>query len=304
MTSTFVLVYYVDHKALEQKFVSLALGEDGTNVEQSYTARGGRMSAKGSQHAREQQVASRDFFDDEYDDELPGRMPKSVRRYHSDVKSETGRVPADVQASSQSVRLASTGKVPPRRTAVTQGRTPAVSTGRRHVVDTEDVLGPGKGPLLRGTSLSGRHPHLLVYIGLLLVVMVLGWFALTFLSNWWQVTQDDWHYGRPRTSQIDYVVGHNNDSSAQPSHFMALNMNRKIEIIECPASDCSKAKIYIGPDLIGPNQDLTPATLSFSDENGDGKPDMIVHIQDTQIIFINENGAFRPQRPNENLQAK
>ncbi|WP_201382849.1 hypothetical protein [Ktedonobacter sp. SOSP1-85] len=273
-------------------------------MEQSYTARGGRMSAKGSQHIREQQVASRDFFDDEYDDELPGRMPKSVRRYHSDVKSETGRAPADVQASSQSVRLASTGKVPPRRTAVTQGRTPAVSTGHRHVVDTEDVLGPGKGPLLRGKHLSGHHPHLLVYIGLLLVVMVLGWFALTFLSNWWQVTQDDWHYGRPRTSQIDYVVGHNNDSSAQPSHFMALNINRKIEIIECPAGDCSKAKIYIGPDLIGPNQDLTPATLSFVDENGDGKPDMIVHIQDTQIIFINENDAFRPQRPNENLQAK
>src|SRR2546425_1583080 len=42
-----------------------------------------------------------------------------------------------------------------------------------------------------------------------------------------------WHYGRPRTFQTDAVVGHN-DSAASPSHFIAINLNRHVEVIECP----------------------------------------------------------------------
>ena len=54
--------------------------------------------------------------------------------------------------------------------------------------------------------------------------------------------------------------------------------------------------------LIGQGQDLTPVTLTFKDVNGDGKPDMIVNVQDSHFVYINENGAFRPARPNENIQ--
>ena len=55
----------------------------------------------------------------------------------------------------------------------------------------------------------------------------------------------------------DAVVGHN-DSPANPSHFIALNLNRHIVIIELPGADPSKAKIYTGPILLGDGQDLTP----------------------------------------------
>jgi hypothetical protein len=51
--------------------------------------------------------------------------------------------------------------------------------------------------------------------------------------------------------------------------------------------------------LIGQGQDLAVVTLSFKDVNGDGRPDMIVNIQDSRFVFINENGTFRPQRPGE-----
>jgi hypothetical protein len=132
-------------------------------------------------------------------------------------------------------------------------------------------------------------------------VMLIGWIALSSFASWWQVTQDDWHYGRPRTFQTDYVVGHN-DSLVNPSHFVALNLNRHVDIIEMPGGDAAKAKIYIGPVLIGQGQDLAVVKLSFKDVNGDGKPDMIVSIQDSRFVFINENGGFRPARPGENVQ--
>ncbi len=59
-----------------------------------------------------------------------------------------------------------------------------------------------------------------------------------------------------------------------------------------PGGDTSKAKIYSGPTLIGSGQDLTPVTLTFKDVNGDGKLDMIVNVQDTHLVFLNQNGQF------------
>ena len=123
--------------------------------------------------------------------------------------------------------------------------------------------------------------------------MIIGWLTFSALSSWWQVTQDDWHYGRPRTYQTDAVVGHN-DSPTSPSHFIAMNLNRHVTVIEIPGGDSSKSKIYNGPMLIGPGQDLTPVTLTFKDVNGNGKLDMIVNVQDTHFVFLNSNGTFVP----------
>ncbi len=232
----------------------------------------------------------RDSLDDEYDDAGPSRMPSSVRRYRSDVQRETDRTPADVQSLAQNDYSSSFSPrskgVPPRRTAA-----------QRREVDTEDIVVRKSSELVY----ARRRLHWLVYLGLALLVMLVGWIVLSTVTNWWQVTQDDWHYGRPRTAQYDVVVGHK-DSPTSPSHFIALNLRRHIEIIECPGGDCTNAKIYVGPVLIGQGQDLAPVTLSFKDVNGDGKLDMIVNVQDSRIVFINENGAFRPQKPGENVQ--
>jgi len=135
-------------------------------------------------------------------------------------------------------------------------------------------------------------------VGIGLFVMIFGWLLFSALSGWWQTTQDDWHYGRPRTFQIDAMVGHH-DSAANPSHFLALNLNRHVLIVELPGGDPSQAKIYQGPTLLGAGQDLAPVTLSFQDVNGDGKPDLIVAVEDTRIVFINAQGSFRPARPGE-----
>ena len=74
-----------------------------------------------------------------------------------------------------------------------------------------------------------------------------------------------------------------------------------MEIIEFPGGDTLHARIYQGPTLLGIGSDLAPVTLEFKDVNGDGKIDMLVHVQDSVFVFINENGTYRPARPGETI---
>ena len=40
----------------------------------------------------------------------------------------------------------------------------------------------------------------------------------------------------------------------------------------------------------------TPVTLEFYDVNGDGKVDMIVHVGDQKIVYLNDGTQFKPQQ--------
>jgi len=338
------------------------------SVRQSY-------SRRRSEDAAIPRNTRRDISDDdeEYDDVWPSRMPTSARRYQGDVRTEVGRVQADVQPASQGDYRTSSNPertggttIPPRRTATqsmpaiqqptrrtvtqnvpaaqsarrtatqsmpaiqqptrrtvtqnvpaaqsarrtaTQGVPVVQPVRRRPIEDFDDDIpqrtsgllrqptGPRKAP--RGSS-GGLRFHWLVYVGLAIIGMVICWVLLTSFLSWWQLTQDDLHYGRPRTAQYDVVVGHN-DSNANKSHFIAINLRRHVEVIECPAGDCSKARVMVGPVLIGPNEDLAPVTLTFKDVNSDGKIDIIVNVQDNHFVFINDNGTFRPTRSGDNI---
>lgn len=143
---------------------------------------------------------------------------------------------------------------------------------------------------------SGRRVRRFPVIALLLgmVVMALLVVGMSAFGSWWKIHQDDATYGRPRTFQVDAIVGHN-DGPGHPSHFIFMNLNRHVVIIELPGGDSTKARIYSGPTLFGDGQDLTPVTGEFRDINGDGKPDMIVHIQDQEIVFLNDGKEFVPQ---------
>jgi hypothetical protein len=280
------------------------------NVDQRQTQRSRNVSTM-SRQAPDRSRAALD--EDEFDDIYPTRMPSSVRRYRGDVNTETGRTRADAQ----SVVLARgdaqipqrKSAVPPRR-AATQTSLPIVRSERRSTGPTEmdEVSSHRSGDLpsySRHTTylrqgFNWSRFHWTVYVGAAMLIMLLGWFAVSSLSSWWQVTSDDWHYGRPRTFQTDAVVGHN-DSATNPSHFIALNLQRHVEVIEMPGGDAAKSKIYTGPVLIGQGQDLAAVTLSFKDVNGDGKPDMIINIQDSRFVFINDGSGFRPAHPGENV---
>lgn len=145
-----------------------------------------------------------------------------------------------------------------------------------------------------------RSLHWLVFVGLVLLILLLGYMLLTNLFAWWQITQDDWHYGRPRTYQADAVVGHQ-DSIQHPSHFIAINLNGQIEVIEFPGGDAARAKVYIGPSLIGTSADLMVVTLAFADVNGDGMLDLIIDVQGGHFIFLNNGKQFRPVMANDHV---
>lgn len=110
------------------------------------------------------------------------------------------------------------------------------------------------------------------------------------------------HYGYPRISQEDAVVGHN-DSSSNPSHFTAINLHGRVDIIEFPGGDETHARVYRGPQLFGSDADKAPITLKFVDVTGDHQPDMLVFFQSSWIVFINDKGSFRSPTFQERQEA-
>lgn len=259
--------------------------------------------------ARYQSVTEEEMLQEgEYDDVWPPRLPGSARRYQglADIRTEAGRV-ADVQVQpgKRGYALPSGERhaIPPRRTA-TQARIPALQTPppSHAYIDEENPRTTSVNTLRGRRAGSQRRVHWLFFVGLAMLIMLLGWISLSALGSWWQTTQDDWHYGRPRTFQIDQVVGHH-DSPQNPSHFIAMNLNRHIIVIEIPGGDVSKSVVFSGPTLLGPGQDLTPVTLTFQDVNHDGKPDMIINVQGSQFLFLNQNGTFTPAPQNQNASS-
>jgi hypothetical protein len=137
-----------------------------------------------------------------------------------------------------------------------------------------------------------RQRALLVGIGAgMLLVITLGVLG-QLLVGWIGTSLDDLHYGRPRTSQVDAVVGQG-DSRTHPSHFIALNLAGQVEVIDFPGGDASHAKVYLGPHLYGQNASLVPVTLQFVDTRHNHQLDMVVLFQGEQIIFRNSGGSFQ-----------
>ena len=126
------------------------------------------------------------------------------------------------------------------------------------------------------------------------VALVAGLYvAMSMVLNWGHIMMDNMAYGNPRTTHLDAVVG-NGDSDSQPTHFIALNLNRQVSIIELPGGDVSKAVAITGPYLFGDGEDLTPIQLRVEDINGDSKLDLLVTVKDEQLAYINDKDTFRP----------
>ncbi len=139
---------------------------------------------------------------------------------------------------------------------------------------------------------SGRT-YWLVYLLAGMAVMAGLAMALSSLGSWWQGVQDGWTYGLPRTYQVDSVVGHNHDSVAHPSHFLALNLRGHLVVVELPAGDPSKGVIYPGPALDGTSAEQQVVTLSFVDVDRDGTPDLVLRHGEVAEVWLNKGGRFR-----------
>jgi hypothetical protein len=137
-----------------------------------------------------------------------------------------------------------------------------------------------------------RKPHWLLLIGLGMSMAILLILLSAYAVQWGTSVWDTIQYGYPRTFQTDAFVGH--ESGKTPSHFVAMNLHGRVEILELPGGDASRAHLYVGPQLSGPDADQVPVTLQFVNTRDRAHPDMVVSFQNTQIVFLNENGVFRP----------
>jgi hypothetical protein len=337
MIDTFgAFVYY--ESRLEQKFNepdsgSVLTNEGAAEVDQRSAART-MSSARATQRTQRSQrpaqrepIAQPDIFSEEFDDIWPSQAASSVRRYRSDVQSVHGRshmqkgVHADADEPGYGEQPVAHGHhqhvVPARRSAPQSNQhqpgqvaevaiamedddrsTAALSpASQRSEVRTEDFLVIPEFQRLTKQRKSERE-RWIAFVVIAAVVMMLGWYIVNAVIGWCLVMQDDMRYGRPRTYQVDQVVGHN-DSLASPSHFIAINLNRHVEVIEFPGGDAVHARVYMGPVLVGAGQDLAAVTLTFKDLNHDGRPDMIINVQASHFIFINAPDQFREPRPGE-----
>jgi hypothetical protein len=133
--------------------------------------------------------------------------------------------------------------------------------------------------------------------GIALTALV-AYVVLSAAIQWVQVKIDDMQYGRPRTMQIDAYVGHN-EADGVPSHFVAMNLNRRVTIIEMQGSDPTKINTIIGPYLFGQGEDLAPVQISAQDLNGDNKADLIVSVNNEQLFYLNDGASFKLATPEE-----
>jgi hypothetical protein len=172
-------------------------------------------------------------------------------------------------------------------------RTPT-SARRWTTTEGDQVIEQGNKRVIIHKGAPKRRVHwvFILWIGML---SMLAFYLLWNLGNsWWTNHQLDSTYGMPRTYQVDQVVGHG-DSTDHPSHFIFLNLNGHVVIVELPGGDITHARMYSGPQIFADNPSSVPVTGEFKDVNGDGKIDLIVHIGEQRIIYINDGTQFKPQ---------
>lgn len=194
--------------------------------------------------------------------------PKSVLR-HRPIGAKSGTVPVTPRSS----RLKREQREPH-----TTGGLPSVAAPASKATSTSQTQ-------------SHMHIHRLVLIGLAMTATVILMIMLQIALSFVAVVYDDLHYGRPRTFQMDAIVGHN-DSAAHPTHFTAMNLGGHIEVLEIPGGDASHARMLVGPTLSGDGADLVPVTLQLVDRQGNHRPDLLVQCGSVELWFLNKDGSF------------
>jgi len=124
------------------------------------------------------------------------------------------------------------------------------------------------------------------------IVIVLLSLVVGTLNGWVGTKINDIRYGRPRVSHLRATVGHEG-AQGLPTEFVAINLNRRVVVLEFPGGDANAARTLVGPYLFGAGEDLTPITLDTLDVNADKQPDLLVTIKNEQLVYINQPDGFR-----------
>ena len=167
-------------------------------------------------------------------------------------------------------------------------------TSTRRYIQPPEVYTDGHRKIVvhREPPPKKRHFHWMIFMGMVMFVMVLGWFIFTALGYWWQGKQEDFKYGTPfRTFQVDQYVAMG-DTPQNPDHFLALNIHGVVEIVQLNTTSPKYDHVY---PITTVNDSSIPVFLSFEDTNHDGKLDMLVTIGDSNsytVILLNNGTQF------------
>ena len=140
----------------------------------------------------------------------------------------------------------------------------------------------------------------LIAVGVILLAFVLAMLIIAYflpaLGRW----NDDRTYGYPRTMHARANVGHG--TSVQPySDFTGENIDGYIYVFEVEETDPSQRhpQAYFITRFSGTQKDQVAITdISFIDENGDGKVDMLVTMENGSIfVFYNNGSSFTATAP-------
>ena len=167
------------------------------------------------------------------------------------------------------------------------------SSARRYIHPREEVYTQGNRQIIvhREPPIRRRF-HWMIFMGMVMFVMVLGWFLFTALGYWFQQKQDDWKYGAPfRTYQVDQYVAMG-DTPQNPDHFLALNIHGVVEIVQLNTTSPKYDHVY---PITTVNDSSIPVFLSFEDTRHTGKLDMLVTIGDSNsytVVLLNDGTQF------------
>lgn len=242
-------------------------------------------------------------FDDDDDSSAMGKL----RPNSNPTRRRSNVVPAPRQTT--------TGiqQIPPvanRRTQIQQyptGQQPFLQKPSQPLQPSQPYRNPRRPQVSSAAHQNAkRRVHWLLFVGIGMLAMLAVWVLGSSLLAWVSYEHDNIVYGMPRTYQTDAVVGHGGDSPQHPSHFIAVNLNRQVIIVEFMAGNPARSIDYVVPYyILGSGGNLTPVTLSFRDVTGNGKLDMIVDIhlspQDQTFVFVNDGTKFRAPNASDNI---
>jgi len=132
------------------------------------------------------------------------------------------------------------------------------------------------------------HPLVPFGIGMLIVVGALLIFQQVLVPVMTSVS-DQWHYGDARITQLDADVGHGG-----VSRFIAETEHGAVIVLELPLADIARTRYYMVSGIIS-NGPPPVVKLAIMDVNRDGKPDLVISIEGTnvQIVLYNTGSAFK-----------
>lgn len=205
--------------------------------------------------------------EDDYDEEEPTQVyepqtartrtiPTTERNSYQDEEAYTQRRTNSYAVPRQTTSMQrQQPPTPATRTRETGGRYPNAAPSKvvpaGQLDQSRSNYRPSNDPnKTRVLPRQQHHGHPLLFVGLGMAVLIIGWFATTSGASWFTTHFIDPSTYGPMHGSVAFGIFGGGDSETHPSQLIAMNSNGQVEILKLTAGDPKKAQIIVGPNLI------------------------------------------------------